>query len=1051
MSILPTLPEESPLDYSPPNTEPLDSQATQLLVYPSPTEEDLVFIAMEREDEEKKHIALIEKPIEPYYYHTEFEPEHDSFPELSPAVSLTVPVVSPSPEILQTQSVTQPADNISTPPRRTTRSQTSSADIHPASIDIDYIETKYDEIDNPPKKTPTTRRKSKPIVEEPEYIVERIVGRYIFHGEYWYEVKWKDWPDQSNTLQQPQDIPPALRRAVVPPKINANQKKQIKAITELLKIHCNQFDGDEREVYARTWVDLSEIKDSYTRAFGVAKLHYTFWYVSNATEKRKAEAAEVKVATIFPKSEAFKCLQLVRPGEMPQYNEPELEDEEVHYEDPEEDAVIVISSLDDEKKEEELIWPDQILLNFQKKEAYPYPTESMDEVFRPSSDKKRKQDRKLFHRRFNPDDVVKEPLKELYQQSITEQKELNTFKLDNIAILDSEIHSISSVNSLSQICAVSLDGKKVFNRYIQHVIGGPYLQKEWLELVGDYVDMEPSDDPEKAESFPAVILQFCQFWPAGTLFLYKGHNDYSFLVLNFRTHFDLNTAQILEAIQMFSRAQYRFQSADKVLAMDSIPVKLRPKTTVAALDIVYKEIFYRSLLFSSELSSFVYDKEIRDALNEEFKLLLSPTFQGKYDRNPPPAWEKVDIWYWTSGNLGPVWHSAHTDALMLRNCLIAIMIYFLLGQKTVTTKLELPVIWKEIMTAIVAKTTVFREYHLGCSSTSAQLLASIVIEDAAAFDNSRYLAVRIHNSIMGGELNLEDENLETFASDFVPPVYTSPERGQAVFNATLGEKVKASDGHIQDKKADDLYSFQLFNDVMVSTANEFTESTSLKETLKLLIIEKGLKLEGEGSKLPKEFQFYRTDMQNYFDFLQNHKGVSAKDRRWFELHPCLTKAGTSSAVRFPKTYLLHHQDCPELNIKSKDTALSASQTTISINDFRKHPAYSYRFRFCKKCKKWKETKPDYEPNKYGLRAELKEEQEEASKLDQILLNQIRVKQEPVVHPISYPPPPQPPQIIQLQPIINVPPNVSRQSQQQQQQQKTPPKHKLVGLPRYRSR
>lgn len=815
-----------------------------------------------------------------------------------------------------------------------------------------------------------------PSEPEDEYVIEEIVARYEYKEEdesldVFYEIKWKGFPDTQNTLEPGDKIPnlrqlrseyarkqkeqkrPTLRdNWDITQKTKGPKGDRLREIVTSLYNYTNQ-DIRDMEIYAQTWLDMKGLT-ALQIAREIAKVHHWDW------------------------------------------SDQEYTDPVFDLADPEDGEPI-------ENLRDALSQPESSIASSEPVE--PLPSEVLDRM--EYKEGKRKDIQKF-------QEVADDDLKQLFEEELKRVDHLNSV-LPNIVIIDLEVHNLES-KMISQICVVKLDGSLGFNRYIKRKIK-PFLAEEWQFLVeNQWVDLDYSDDPDKAVSFPDAILDMCKLFIAGTLFLFKGTTDYFTLVTNFKHHMAPSRAdKTLESIREFRSKQYRFSSLDRLLNLAQFPRKLDKR-----IEPLYNTMFNQSLLINTEIKMLVYSATIRKELSKLFQTeykLMDPSF--KLDRNQEH--EKVDIWFWTDGNMQPVFHLAHTDALMTRNVVIALLLYLDLKERFPSEQL----LWEQLMTAIVAKTTAFRQYHLGCSHGAANRLWTILEKNKKKFNNSYDLPLDIEVTKPVEAKTRFHREKEFYASEFPSPEREEDEL-RNVIKSLRQEEEHSLDGPIYIDEKNPEGKFEVFKDLVIEAVNP-QRGNIKKETMHELIWQNKQLLEGKGCRLPKGYLFHRSDLQNFQEL---------QDKRNYNNKPCLLIMHANTQERFPKTYVLHQSKCRHVSYETSNSRNRKSyQQSLSVLDFNEKSEFSYRMRFCKECKMTSAVKSHPQLIRASL---LKDQPNQRVKLEQ------QQQQQPNNMM---------PQL--FQPVINVNPQIFLPPQQQQQKNRraagvsdalVQPSKPLMGLP-----
>ena len=244
-----------------------------------------------------------------------------------------------------------------------------------------------------------------------------------------------------------------------------------------------------------------------------------------------------------------------------------------------------------------------------------------------------------------------------------------------LVLIDIEFHWMGG--PICQLYALTMDGKKHFNRYILH----KRLAPEWQRLVdAGVVELARWDDPRKTVKMSRALREFRLFLNdlEGVVVVFKGVSDPHQLALA-DTHRELRGVQ--------------FVSIDKIWAgMDNIPAFLMPdivypnKTLAYPLKDVWDALFWYPVLVRIDS-----DLDKPDTIP-----LVHLKDTVYFDGFPSPPWME----FTTAGRLTPAWHTAHTDTIAM--WIILCFLAFLEANTTQETLYALS-------TYVVHKTRNFRE------------------------------------------------------------------------------------------------------------------------------------------------------------------------------------------------------------------------------------------------------------------------------------------------------------------------------------------------------
>lgn len=869
-----------------------------------------------------------------------------------------------------------------------------------------------------------------------DFILDKIWGRYELLGKVYYEIQWKGYDMRYNTLQPKEDLgnaKAALREfasetrggqsSVLKPtgtqSIGNNAK--IGEIVDMLQRHTEEESIEEMQIHAQNWLDYIETFNPEQIALGIAIVQGWEWCVLKKFKAQANQMLQLMQAELEYTGPGFSLFE-ARANQMPKprmdlTQESVLEDEE---------------KLPEEKKQQ----PKKKQKAPQREtEGWPWLARRQELAFEVKyksvdlSSTRKITGRNGKYKLYEWDIETADPsvlnngrlhsdlqkLKDIQNEQkspvLIELDEKHYF-CDRIAFIDLEVHVLGDLHKLSQMCAVSLDGSRIMNKYIRN-FPDPYLAKNWQQLVVDgYVDIEPSDDPKLAVSFADAIKSLCATFDSGTLFLFKATGDYNWIIDNFRNQ--IRVDGIGEAIAVFCERQFRFVSMDDLFRRDELPAKIRAGGM--KLEDLYKKMFVKSLILNTAMKTFLYNHDVQEQVSNSFREGATWGYIDPSFNYPMGSAECVDIWYWPNQNLLPVFHTAHSDALITRNVAVAMLYYFLnayayLAERGVEASPEnFELVWDEIMTCFVCQTAAFRKAHLGCcSSTAAALLFWIVTQDQDKIQHTRYspLAIAFSYLSSSNEPGSVGRPQIYAAKPKNPPVVTSPEVAPALFDAA---------GPQDDSKTDSLpnelvYSIQpYFNKRRLKVRKpELADANARKEVLKYLILQANRKLEGDGSKLPKQFRFDRSDFENFQEMSQD---IAEKKNANTEPQP--NAIISMESKRFPKTFTLHVAGCRYTGYQGVDgVQRPASEQNLLIIPWYSNPQLSFRLRFCKECKRFSANESILTPL-YNPRVVIQKDETQKKEQSQVLNKRFDQLLDIVATQVKKEPNSQQPQVIQLQ-------------------------------------
>lgn len=820
---------------------------------------------------------------------------------------------------------------------------------------------------------------SSSVVPEGEYEIERIWGKYTIGGDIYYEVQYKDSPMIWNQLLSTDDIHATqlkdeydrqhiiTGKAVFKKHADKNRRNTplIREVIDYLADFTNELPGDI-EIYAQNWLDEAKKQKLSTVEVAVGIATVQGWPLTEVGEeitrhKVVMESLKKKLPYLFAQNTNSKQKTVSQPIVIDSLSQSSAHEHKYDSQDNSNTTTTTSSTTT------EMV----------------YPVEVETKMKRLETKDKRLPTMQFYYHKWS-DDMIRDKDLELYFKLENESKIATTDRtqaVSSICFIDLEVHDASPNHLMSQICSVSLDGSKVHNKYIQN-FRKPYLNREWQQLVDDkLVDIEPCDNPEQSYTFPDAMISFCQYWDKpGTLFIYQGTNDYNTIVENFYRHFESQTANSKEAILLFRSRQYRFIPVNAVFKHSDLPRSKNGGADTGSksfkLEDIYLRMFHYSLIISKSTRTLLYGYEITEIMRKYEGSF--PFIDAAFTQVGLPEHERVDIWYWTNGAMKPVFHQAHTDALVLRNCTIAVLIYLMFIPELQPEDNE--VVYNEIMTYLYCNTAVFRKFHLGCKSTQAtSLLWQIVSsQNSSSLSNSLYLinSMALKRKTMKLDILVEENRRSWRTTEFQRPTLTFP-GGRLVED--FEQAIESITDLDPEESKETVYQFKPYRDLSrpIKALNPSRTKYLPDKTLILqdIIWENQMKLEGTSIHVPHSYTSLGNDFASY-----TSQNVSRAELERMKSSPCIVVQGTNStAERFPKTLLLHCYGCPHISYEGQpDSIRDSYQQSLNVINFKKRTSFSYRFRFCKTCKKWQNTQAQTIPM-YSQAAEEREQSERQQK------------------------------------------------------------------------
>jgi hypothetical protein len=500
--------------------------------------------------------------------------------------------------------------------------------------------------------------------------------------------------------------------------------------------------------------------------------------------------------------------------------------------------------------------------------------------------------------------------------------EKEDFALQRIVFLDFEVHNTAPSKRICQIACISLDAKLVFNRYIYWA---PLFQ-HWQDLVDQHmVLVDPWHDPKKSQHWYDMLNDLCDVYPDYSIFVFHGTTDYSWFLKNcflYREHPLREPILAKLAAKRYKFARIGDFFADPWLEKEearryhSLASALKLKKS--KLGTQYDAFFYHSLLWSNASQTFLYSQDIgmkvEMALAASFPLVSIQEIEKNALASNHHSRKNAGVYmpFWTNKHLQPLTHFAHTDVQMLRDIVLAFLLFLDVDDSQDDLR-DAEQRFAETMTALVVQTTFFRGVHLTCPPLAAQFLYSKLAQHHLPI-NAGILQIYVNSN---------------------PPIYTPnslrnnpsyTERPIGAFHAVspAAPEFRMNPHAIQgDEKEMDKKNVRADHRVRVYIS---TEGSGVAVAVRRPVFSKGL----AGGKWATKVDAMRTmihrqhlpinGIHNPFAFnpfvqetdrvsLENADGwdfdPSVGDRPWYVI---LSQVGES----YPKTMVLHCRKCPAL-------------------------------------------------------------------------------------------------------------------------------------------
>ena len=324
-------------------------------------------------------------------------------------------------------------------------------------------------------------------------------------------------------------------------------------------------------------------------------------------------------------------------------------------------------------------------------------------------------------------------------------------------------------SNIAQICAISANYRIRFNQYVSY----KPLHPNWKSLVNwGYVGVSKQDDPNIAMPLEQCMEQFINTFGNDTLFVHYGATDGKAIFRSLSAIYDVdaddNTVKIPESIrtirtgliERMKNRNYRWANIQHWMKQHAEFFDVHAKVKIAgSLSTLYDALYHKPLLLYhgkldagptllDNLGTMTKLKEriksFPESLQSEDQYGLVPKqwLRVEYESYVDPA-EPKNMFpsFWHTSHLEPVWHVAHTDTVMMINC-VAIIAMFddewveeadklrenasslstekLNPENASVKKGSTSSALSELATCIITTTGFFRQTQLALSETTAQ-------------------------------------------------------------------------------------------------------------------------------------------------------------------------------------------------------------------------------------------------------------------------------------------------------------------------------------------
>jgi hypothetical protein len=518
---------------------------------------------------------------------------------------------------------------------------------------------------------------------------------------------------------------------------------------------------------------------------------------------------------------------------------------------------------------------------------------------------------------------------------------------DRIVFLDFEVHNRAQSKRISQIACISLDGTRVFNRYVYW----KPLQESWQTLVDQKLVMyDPWDDPA-SPTFYGAMKELCEHFQQGTLFVFQGETDYSWLLKNLYIYQGDNLPLTRETRTLLAQREFRFVSINVFLRhprfteLSENDKKLQrdigfPKPQLGR---THDAFFHYSLLFLEAGKRFVYDTDIgakvKAAVERSFKLVSIDVLEERCHGS------SFYMPYWTSSHLQPIAHFAHSDVQMLRNVVLAWLVF--LDVDVPDEEVDARDRFANVMTALVLQCGFFRERHLTVPETAAKFLFSRLAKEAKPLNN-QVLDEYLDKENRFTEKMLQDDPVKRVRNLLVPYAAVPHIPG---FRA---------DADVEERKLDKLkvpiaQRLQVtVHGVTLPVKRPVFKDKGPRadriDVMRSLMLKTQHHLPLPGKNSPFSFNPFIQEAERSAGNGAYEWDRVVGDRPWYVI---LNQAGQM----FPKTLILHSRRCPTLvDPNDIERARPAYKSDLYIVNFAaaategSWPQLPFYLKFCKECK-----------------------------------------------------------------------------------------------------
>ncbi len=503
-----------------------------------------------------------------------------------------------------------------------------------------------------------------------------------------------------------------------------------------------------------------------------------------------------------------------------------------------------------------------------------------------------------------------------------------------IVFLDLETHNTHSHPFISQICCVSLDGTRNFNRYVRY----KYLNADFARY-SDKVKLDPWD-LDTTPTFIQVMEEFVELYTKNTVFLAYGHGDYSWIVGNFEQckppETNLVAYPVYQAVLgLFIEREYQFVNIWGFMQHFGAETGLTASLGLRAdngsaskLGKLYDTIFRSSLLMHSTTHQLVCSDDVKevvaDAINECYKPLQTTEDRDDIDAGKSNESQSLKMTFWVK-NLKPLTHVANSDTLMMRDIVILMTMYMEIRAKLKRDDVDL---FPDVATAVLLRCCFFHNQHLGWSNRMTNWLFYHVVANA-----------HHHNHTYNARQAIEESKRSRLES----------ERKGNTDSIQTGRVVHAESGLISVSdvpKTGMLQRLVILNGKRLYLNHIERWSATKLDVVKTYLIQNDAPLNGPSDEFPVDLFSTQTDAA------ENAMGVRGIDTKPFWFFPNATNE------KFPNTVILHTKMCHLFKDPLHDGIVNQSyrsRSTIALLNLDTATEFQFQLKFCKECKAKQET------------------------------------------------------------------------------------------------